>query len=409
MLFDERASHASLSYQMSVLLDYLTKPDPEARIRARCEELKDGVIATRYVPPDAVQVGSCCVVWQDVGLILCQGSSRVDQGFDFTQGWEVPIDYTADSGANPYLRNMATLIINSAGLIDATSRPRIIVAGHSLGGAASVVIAKRLNSTLSIGSVSCITYGAPRCGPSSFADSVSTMDIARWMCDDDPVPHVPPRQNEAPLYFCTMTNLGRTNANRYVQCYGGLQIFRHGEVSDADVSSAAAVDIQFNLGAWLVSLVRGLDSPHTISNYSARLQSYRAATLGDPVYIGGSTHRGNPVLDTPREIAQEVEATVRQFNQSVAGQSSQDVKLPSTSIFQYARLGKLWFVILGDSAFAIGPTRRKAGRLANLGNQFLRRLQTEGQVDTDSLVFALQSYLEEASDPTSTIKPTMRT
>lgn len=409
MFLDLPSSDLSLSYQMSLALTAFNRADPMAFALERAELMMPGVTGHTYIPPTDNCVGQIVIVWNGYALLLHQGASSPVQGSRLENGWRQAINYSVLGGANPYLVNMAITLSNQANLVEAMSKPRIVVAGHSLGGAASEVLTLRQTSLGVTFGMSCVTYGSPKPGPDTFSSACDGLDICRWMNDDDPVPFIPPHQTQAPLYFALLDNVGRLNCNRYCQTRGGVNLFVHGDVSTRDLPSHDLENVQLNIGAWLVSLALGTSSPHAMGEYNARLFDRRGLSLGNPPPVRPTTHSGKPEEASTRENARAADEALNALNLLIREGNNTPTVIPRQAAFTYQKVGLVWCTFLHGDQIAVGPTRRRASRLANLGNQFVKRLQTEGIVHTNALSYALSEYLRQATNPDGDFKPVMRT
>lgn len=409
MLFDLPAGDASLSYQLSFLVRSLDSEDRINVVRSRCEEIKPGVETCDWFPFTDLVCGHMVITWPDQALVLIQGSQTVAHGRGFVAGIDMETNFAYENGANVYLGVGATTVGGNLSLAGGATKLRTIIAGHSLGGAIGEVLAGRLNAIGMSGNLSLITFGSPRPGPVEFSRTLNGIDVCRWMTTLDVVPQIPPRQNQCPIFFMLLSQPGRLNANRYVQVRGGVVISDSGEVRNADVTDSVSPDLQYNLGAWLLALVRNASSPHNMSSYQSALLARRSETIGTVLVSSGTHGPGVPVADPPNIVRRQVAQTSSNLNSNVREGNQTATVIPKAKAFQYSKLGPSWCVFFNGEMVAIGPTRKKAGGLANRGNQFLRRLQTMGLNDPDALSGALLTYMRDASADGEGFSPVMRT
>jgi hypothetical protein len=342
------------------------------------------------------------------GLFIGGGTENYEQGRALMEGYTRQIGSGGLGNVNSFLATMANGLLNQTIFQNLIRMPTVVYAGHSLGGALAVVLAAIGNRVSPQGEQTCITFGAPRSGGIAFDRQTHVPHITRWMNSDDPVPLVPPTVSQCPplALVTTLDHLRDFADQRHLE--GGQQLNPDGTLTETILPTVASISPTTDLAAWLVSLYRGTTSPHQTPEYRRRLALIpRLPNLpGRIVFQEAPAEVAPPIR--PAELNREV-AVVRQ-NVNVIGeaQSAGPVILPPLQIFRAVKIGKTWYTVFGNTVFAIGPRRRKAGLLAQAGNAFLRRLQRQSQVDPISLENAWDAYLIAAADPASGIRPTLR-
>lgn len=409
MDFSLPAYSPDLALDLARLLVRLRNASDAVPVLDLAEEGRPGIVNHYLSLAGPTIPGWMIIRWADAALVLVDGTTQAQQALSMLAILNEPIDYSQLSGVNRYYRQVAELIFARMADIGVYSGMRLVCAGHSLGGPICYCVSRIAESLPWRTNNYAITFGAPRPGPETFARSVQVMSMVRWMNAGDPVPQVPPRQNQAPLFFTTLSQTGRLNANRYVHPHGGILLETNGSVEDVIEENVASINLTLSLGSWLVSLATDNPTAHNMNEYVTRLVT-RIATLGPTRPADtGSPDRGHRVRDSSREIQRQVEETLAILNGQTREGNIGEVVIPAEQAFTAHRNGDVWQVYLTGTYFATGPTRRRARHLAALGNVFLRKLQTEGVVDTTALVGAFQTYLQEATDPTGRFHPTMRT
>ena len=96
-------------------------------------------------------------------------------------------------------------------------------------------------------------------------------------------------------------------------------------------------------------------------------------------------------------VAREITQVESVIAESGREQNAAPLVVPPGRAFRNVRVGRQWYVFFGDLPVAAGPTRKRAGRMAVLGNDFLRRLQRQGAVDVNALASQFSAYLVAAS------------
>jgi len=396
MWFEQTAASADLGYQLSRLISLFRTSNPANEFRTLANTLKPDLQVCAYYAPTASVVGHVVLVWEDLSIVLLQGCSNLTQAQGLIAGINTEHSNLLDHACNFYLRQAAIAVQASVTLNSADIRPRLIVAGHSLGGATSEVLALRLIPTRPAGTLSLVTFGSPRPGFVEFANAIEVIDLCRWMTDTDPVPQIPPRQDQSPVFFALLSQRGRLNANQYVQPHGGTVIYADGDTAARDVPNAVTPQLQFNIASWLLNLSTDPQSPHSINTYNVRLFARRGFNLGNPPAAPTTHGPGMPVDDSPAVVRSNANHAVRQLNAVTREGNVGVVVIPPAKRFTYSKIGGVWCVFFDESFVAVGPTRKKAGGMVNKGNQLLRRLQTMGVVDPNALPDALQAYLSSA-------------
>ncbi|MFZ1006815.1 MAG: hypothetical protein WAN65_08265 [Candidatus Sulfotelmatobacter sp.] len=407
--FSLPALSPDLSLQMAIVNNLFWVDGPDGAQRTQYGAIAPPLQSYDYFAPVNECQGYSIALWPNLCVIQIQGCNLPGQGARYEASWRYGTDMPQYGGLNSGLYGMEQIINAQLLSRNAYSRQRVIIVGHSLGGALAECLAYFALAQTGLLALSVITYGSPRPGWQAFCNTLSGVDICRWMNDDDPVPCVPPRQNQAGLYFATLNNPGRLAANAYVQTRGGLELFTDGSAAAADTPGPASISLQTNLAAWLISVIQNVATHHSMPEYINRLQARQTSSLVAVPAPPGSTHSGTPVRQSQhlmQQIASEALATLRA--NTVAG-NIDPVVIPDGKAFTYAKEGGVWVTLLRGSLFSIGPTRRAASGLAARGNRFLDRLQSEGQVNTEALELALSDYLADATDPNQGFRPVMRT
>lgn len=151
-----------------------------------------GLAASAYGAPPTWRAGdvhACLTEMPDATVIAFRGTepeSLADWVRDLEAWpmWVRGLGYCHDGFASGVLAIWPAL---SAGLYD---RGRVILTGHSLGGALAVIAAGMLalNGTPA---ARLVTFGAPRAGTDKLVGVLRATPARQYRCGDDPVPEVP--------------------------------------------------------------------------------------------------------------------------------------------------------------------------------------------------------------------------
>lgn len=77
-----------------------------------------------------------------------------------------------------------------------TARKRIVLTGHSYGGAVTTAAAVILAQRVDPGQITNVTFGSPKVANRLWYAPLRGTNLKRWMTDGDPVPALPPNQGE---------------------------------------------------------------------------------------------------------------------------------------------------------------------------------------------------------------------
>ena len=274
---------------------------------------------------------------------------------------------------------------------------RILLVGHSLGGAIASVLARRLMVRYPTAQIEVCTYGAPRAFRSVGAQAMRSVATTRWMTDEDPVPLLPFRPGDS-----TLTNfiVGQIVGNRWFafrHTHGGRSISAAEWVTINDLPPTAVLSPGTSVAAWLFNQVGGANNYHALTTYVSRLvpqtssQPLNAAVLKREAPI-------EPVGQAiPQGLKDERDEFVHRLFLRAASQTARPLVIPRRRLFKVERIGRVWGIYFQGVVFAFAPREDRARGLARAGNDFLRRLQIQGQVDPVSLAAQFLEYVQAAT------------
>jgi pimeloyl-ACP methyl ester carboxylesterase len=409
MLFDNKVDDPCMSYQLAFMVSKLWFANADAEIRAMANVIKPGVATSFYVEADGMCTPQEYLFWPDLTVVLLGGTPDFRTGLHFVQGlnFHNRAENYGDCNITVFLE--AGKIVDRIALYSRQSQVPIIFAGHSLGGAHGIVAALRFRETYGYNGVRSISYGSPRPGGPTLGRYLNAIPIQRWMNKLDPVPYVIPSPSEAAQPYLLLNDEEFYNAERYVQPKGGSVLDESGAITAADVPPDVAPDIGLSISAWLWSLIRNTRSEHQMTYYVPRL-SFACDRLNSGTQR--TLHTDFPGVADPQTPAVRREFILQQLEvlrQEVAAPGRSNVVLPEAEAFVPKKLGKIWVVQLRGETISLGPSRRRSRSFCSKANAFLRKLQIQGKVDTETFVAAFSSYLDDASDPQSAFRPTMNT
>jgi len=288
-------------------------------------------------------------------------------------------------------------------------RATIILCGFSMGGAIATILAPMVKAAFPSSNLQCITFGAPRPGTTHLENYLRTIDLVRWMNDDDWVPLIPPRL----AYFTQAGAILGTRVLQRIQNFtqpaGGRMLTTDGVVYSNQLPNRATVPSVSDFSAQLSGVDTGAWIPHRLAEYIRRLHMTAART--DQSARGGGNGSTN---EQPRPVsAVAARRAVEEVNGPIfalgVAQNVIGVSIPRPRLWRAVRVGRVWWVYFGDLRICAAPIRKRAQGLANIANEFLRRLQSQAVVDPQALTDQLVEYIRLAADPTSGFTPTLST
>lgn len=382
-------------------------PDPHAVISSVMQaELPDGFASgmiTGVGPyPRAVWCGS-----RQRKVIYIDGCRSLSQAVPFIAGYDNGVGVANLSGVNLYLRDAVAAYTNALRTTHFGSPEFVDIVGYSLGGTIATRWAYDLHQAASTWKRKIFTYGAPRALAQAFCGAVSTTPIVRMMCNDDPVPLIPPRITDVPAL--NLVNSVRTNLvwGNYVHTGGGVLIYPNGNLADGPLPADASIAATSAFAAWLVGFTGEANGPHSLQTYTSRMRRR--------VEIDAS--KRDQRLDlSPREEAEpknKRERTERQ-NQVIANlhrqgdaANNRPISIPVVRQWKYRRVNGVHQVIFNGRVVSLHHTRKGAMGAVRDGNNLMRRLQRMAFVSDGALLESMTDYLQAATDVAGEFVPAM--
>jgi hypothetical protein len=161
------------------------------------------------------------------------------------------------------------------------------------------------------------------------------------------------------------------------------------------------------------SQLLGLDGnqtgPHSLfaySQYLYQVQQVRGRQNSNPLHGGGEEQADVPRRSETNRAANAVETAV--FARGAVQNAAPPV-IPPANEFRATRLQNSWVVVWRGQIVAVGPTKKRARRLARNGNSFLIDLQTQAITDAQAMSDQFSDYLGDATNPAGGFTPIMNT
>lgn len=431
MLAERIPNDVELGYQCARLIQDLYGPTPGTtaanNLNAR---LQGQFTASTYTPPTSDSPRVFTATSPAWGLIAIGGTENVLMGSKFVSAYYGlnPLNFSP-LPINFFLEDLGARICTTDTGRAAVTSPNLLIVGHSLGGAVGIAIGAVRNALGVPGRVVVVNFGTPKPGTVTIRNMLGGVQVARWMCDDDPVPLVLPTFTQAPAVM-SLYNPGQlTTVGQIVQTQGGLQIDGNYQVTSETLPQTAIINPTTSLATWLYSLDSGAQNPHQIDEYVRRLAGVlniqQAAEANAPIVNTPPVHvaqeqplalelqsglvdPGSP-MGVPETLTRaQVNRELKDYRAVAPGGRGIGIiveELPSSLIFQKVKANGVWVVTFGGVPFAVAPRRKRAGALARAGNDFIRRLLIEESVDSTAMCLRWIDFCNAAVDPTSGIVP----
>lgn len=345
----------------------------------------------------------------EIVLVVLAGCSQLAHSQDYMAGCAGNI---IDSRTQPVNATLARQAGETLSVLEAsgfTRAKRTIFAGHSLGGAiAEVMIGDRITDGLRAVSQVC-TFGAPKPGNSTLARLVDTVERARWMSSDDPVPILPPTVDDTPFVLLAYALWSVIRFGNFVHPSGGISINPQGQINQAVLPPDALLNVSGSLAGWLLAIDGSSSSGHHITSYMGRLSLWLAAHP-TPVAVpqGGPREQPNATGNSRIVNAERVRVT-NAIRESADSRPSEHVQIPDTRLVRVRREGALYLVVWNENVIATASRRRTAQGLARRLNDTLRSLQHQPLINLPELRAQLTAYLDAAASPSGGFSPVLAT
>jgi hypothetical protein len=343
------------------------------------------------------------------GLLLVSCTQGAQMGTKLVNGWYSDVINFGGQRVNSFAVSCAAAINSAIASADLPPVSRVYNCGYSLGGAIAQVVTQQQIVAKPSGSYLCITFGSPCVGNYAWASSWSNASQVRIMNQADPVPLLPPKIADAPIFATLLTRAQLDFFNGYVGSAGGWVLSNGGTLGPGELPPLATLAGVGQLSAFFLGQLTPGVSEHYLPLYISRL------TVAVAKYPPTSRQ---PAAPAPAQ--RTVVVSSGQYNRAQAGvvanlrglQETQDVavvSIPNPYRFTYLRVGSIFLIYLGQQYVASTPLRRRAQRIVGVGNDWLKRMQSLAVVDQAGLLAELEVYLSAASTPGNGFTPTLNT
>lgn len=230
-------------------------------------ELLMGPTATVTVVPnsDSLVPGSVIGVRDDLTVVILAGTSNELQAATYSV-----FSLTGPADFAQYSTNLVWKVaasetedrVNAAG---ADPAGRILLAGHSYGGAAAALLAADYRLAQPARDIDVLTYGAAKPGDERLAVILKTVRLVRLANHGDPIPALPPSYLQALPYFGVLPVFVQVNWVNLTQPTGQYVLSAAGDKTETEDST---LSVEYML-AVVAALTTGPPLPYPFAHGSA--------------------------------------------------------------------------------------------------------------------------------------------
>jgi len=410
MLYDRSAFSPTLGhFLVSLIQEMFFRPDAGQLSRFLSTGFEEVFTNVHFQPSGWRFPRMFVAVSGNISVIAMGGAETGLDGVGLLEGYRRARGATSGPHVNRHAWEFVTTALNLPIVQEAIRCEKLILTGHSLGGAIVPVFLEERYLVTNGAPTKVVTFGAPRTATINPTRQWRFAEFCRWMNYGDPVPQVPPRVLDVPLMAFRYSARDLDDMQRFLHIPSGRSVEQLGTVTPSEIPLGVDLDLTNQMGVWLGSMPVGVAHPHNLAEYAERM---RLAKNSENEVVRIRRRPEDQLVIAPLTLS-EISSTVRDLQNQLALNSSTlllgPLEVPPKTGFWSEKSGRLWLVRLGvdGPVVACGPSRRKAGRIVNIGNQFLRLLLRAGYVETTGFITAFERWFESASDPSSTIKPTL--
>jgi len=186
------------------------------------------------------------------------------------------------------VNQVASQLARVPAITEAARANRLLLCGHSYGGAICEVLAaylRHMNSTFSGG---ILTFGSPKPAAVGFAKLLKGFQMLRWMNSYDPVPQLPANRHQCPGLCVGVPDVVLNLWERFVHPLVGLVLSPSGRsVYRQDVPRGSATATTADMIAWATTGVGIIGSAHGTWNYIRTLAAYQQSLNNSPTIVVG--------------------------------------------------------------------------------------------------------------------------
>jgi hypothetical protein len=342
-------------------------------------------------------------------IIYIDGCSLSSHAVNLIDGYNNGFGPTGTDGFNQWAQDSALAILSYTESNAVFQPENLDVVGYSAGAVVASYLVRELKRRGTLKKLRITTLGAPRAMSAPNLPVWSSVPETRWMCDNDPIPLVPPRIEDAPVLVPLLGLLTTLRYSSYVHAGGGLSINAASVITDSVLPTAAAMSPGTSLATWYFGQEDDPASGHGLTQYQNRF----AALLALPSHGAGAGNAGSgqePGATTNRrQITRSEAVVVNQVAAASERQNATPTAVSATVLFKAVKLGKIWSVAFGPSIIVYAGNRKRAFHLARAGNDFLKSMPKQAFVDPENILAEMTNFFNAAVQVGGPVSPPIST
>jgi len=344
-----------------------------------------------------------------VRFLLIDGIEGLNQAILLTAGYVGTVHPAIRNPQNAYLNDAANNIVTVLKNAGFAPPINLRIGGYSTGGAIAPFVpfwVRQSGWGDDRGNI--ITFGSPKSTGFRNAQTLGVNDrMTRVMNDDDPVPLFCPSALDYPPIIAVVGPVHAARLSNFVHCGGGVILSAEGAFTRGVVPPTTVTTFGTNIAAWLFAQESGPPNRHSMTEYEKRL-IIMEQNNAHAFHVPQARPQRAEEVQRP-EMNQQERRVVDAIAVRGVQQGHDPVVIPHDKIFRWVRVGRINCVAFGDKLVTITNTKKRALRMANSGNDFLRVMQRQAVVDPVTIVAQFDSYFQFAADAGAGFAPVLAT
>jgi len=347
--------------------------------------------------------------------IFTEGTSTVCQSYGvsdlaggtatFFTSWQ-PAFVSPTAWTNPSFLALANRMRALLNTVSLSPGDRLILVGHSWGGAAAQVLAAQLAWSGVSRDIQCLTFGSPKIGNSGLVQLLRAATCLRLMTSTDAVADSPPTISEAPVLYASTPFLLSLVYSQYMNGPGGVEVAQDGTATARPSPSSVSWGVVDNLYAAASGSLGPFAPSHWMGAYLSAMSSWRAPSAGDTLVEA-------PTPPVPSAITRaEWQLNADMIEGKLGATEGLNVAyIPPVYVARAQIVGshpRTYIVVQGADLICTCATKSEAHTIAKALNRLYRRLLEDSQsLSKTAFNDAINYFLLAAANPASGITPTL--
>jgi pimeloyl-ACP methyl ester carboxylesterase len=379
----------------------------DAVFEAMCRDIDETISVFRSSTPQADVPGYRFGYSAGTIVISIGGVSTALQGRDLAQGYAFETGEGLSYGINSYTWQSATKIFAAVSPYRFVNAPRVVIIGHSWGGANAQTLSLMLNAAWPQAIIQVTTFGQPKGAWGLVNHKWDFVDYARWVVGTDPVCFMPPSVSQQRLMYLAFDGSERVRLNSYQQVRQGYCLVGNGQVALLDNPPLPGAIADLSLAGWATGWDGVLSESHGIPAYMRMLGEIPGIFSPSPP---PSEQAAIPLRvrrsETPAEIQQYCDEQLSEVSRAADQNPVSSVKIPDQFTWKAVRVSATkWGCEWQGQVVVIAPGRSRAKRMARHATSLLRGMQQAGMVDSSAVANAMIAYFNSGGTPGQGFSP----